>query len=268
MAEKYPTIPLNYQEDLNIDQHQLELEWLSIAKQIMTYSEAFAQAIYDRNRAKESLDATKADLDSGIRMAASTAGEKITEAVVSNRMQVKPTHIEALQNLHKADYVVDLLRGAVAAFQAKKSALENLVRLFGMKYYAEPYDPSGSNTKPIAMEQGKRAGVEALKSVMVNDPGIITKMPGPETNPNRERWAVGSTNDRPTFSHGPFLNLEEALECIPNYATAAIYKLVRNQPDELNYIWKDDQWTATETMPSKPPTLPPRPPMRPLPRKS
>jgi len=163
---KYPTIELNYKADLEIDQHQLELEWLAIAKQIMAYSEVFAQAIYDRNRAKEALDVTKADLDTGIRQAAAAANEKITEAVVSNRMQTKPTHIEALQNLHKADYVVDLLRGAIAAFQAKKSALENLVRLFGMKYYAEPYEEPGSDTKPIAMEQGKRAGVEALKKEM------------------------------------------------------------------------------------------------------
>jgi hypothetical protein len=132
----------------------------------MSYSEAFAQAIYDRNRAKEALDVTKADLDSGIRMAAATANEKITEAVVSNRMQLMPTHIEALQNLHKADYVVDLLRGATSAFQAKKSALENLVRLFGMKYYSEPYEEPGSKIKPMAMEQGKRVGVEALKKEM------------------------------------------------------------------------------------------------------
>lgn len=171
----YPDLPekLNYSQDLTIDQHQLELEWLAIAKQIMTYSEAFAQAIYDRNRAKEALDVTKADLDSGIRTAASTAGEKITEAVVSNRMQIMPTHIEALQNLHKADYVVDLLRGAVAAFHSKKSALENLVKLFGMKYYAEPYDPPGTDTKPMAMEQGKRAGVEALKKAMPEKPVAI-----------------------------------------------------------------------------------------------
>ena len=266
MAE-YPKITLDYAKDLEIDQYQLELEWLAIAKQIMTYSEAFAQAIYDRNRAKEALDVTKADLDSGIRQAAAAASEKITEAVVSNRMQMKPTHIEALQNLHKADYVVDLLRGAIAAFQAKKSALENLVRLFGMKYYAEPYDPPGSDTKPMAMEQGKRAGVEALKNAM----------PGPETNPYRDRYAVGSISDKPMFEHGPFTTLERAKECTPGGLPAGIYKLVRNQPDELIYVWNEvkDCWIESS---SPPPSMkPPAPqvtsmkvttrPMRLLPRK-
>ena len=156
---------ISYKKELEIDQYALETEWLSIPSQILRYSTLFAQAIFDRDQAKEALEIVRAEMDRIVRMESMERGEKITEALVSSKIQLSPEYIEATKKVHEADYNVNVLRGAVNAFQAKKTALENLVRLFGMKYYSEPSEGTRGITQ-IAMDKGREEHDQMLEGLV------------------------------------------------------------------------------------------------------
>lgn len=294
MAEEYPQIKLNYSRDLEIDQFNLELELLAIAKQIMAYSEAHVQAQFNRDRAKQRRDVAEAELDlvarsepypEDIPISAKTG--QPTETAVVNWIHKQPKYQEAQLQRQQDEYVVNMLQAAVFAFQAKKTALENLVRLFGMKYYAEPYD-SGSEIKTKGMEQGRLVATEAMRKTMgpaglpkVNQvpsvPPCKPPVPATTTDKHGHRYAVGPITEsgQHFFTVGPFPEVQQALEC--NGCTGqGIYRLTREQPDELIYVWVKEinQWeelALAESYLRKPnppglPSLPPRPPQRPLPK--
>lgn len=294
MTEEYPKIALNYARDLEIDQNQLELEWLSIAKQIMAYSEAHVQAQFNRDRAKQRRDVAEAELDRIARsepipedLPISAKTGQPTETAVLNWVHKQPKYQEAQRERQEAEYVVNMLQAAVFAFQAKKTALENLVRLFGLKYYAEPYEPPGSDIKPQAMERGRLAATEAMRK----DPGIIQKTTLPEVNqvppvpscnapavmkgdlfPNKNyRYAIGPITEhgRHAFTAGPYPELQRALDWTGKPGDG-IYRLIREQPDELIRVWSDGPpcgWVEHPPRPAPKTSLPPRPPQRPLPKR-
>lgn len=285
MAEEYPQIKLNYSRDLEIDQYNLELELLAIAKQIMAYSEAHVQAQFNRDRAKQRRDVAEAELDlvarsepypKDIPISAKTG--QPTETAVVNWIHKQAKYQEAQLQQQQDEYVVNMLQAAVFAFQAKKTALENLVRLFGMKYYAEPYD-AGSEIKTKAMEQGRLAATEAMRKLPIdgNTPKVSVnlgpapapvKAPAPDRDKDAHRYAIGivAHQIQGPFTAGPWPELTQALDWT-GVDGQGIYRLTREQPDELIYVWNNDNWEPAEAMPRvaapKPTSLPPRPPARP-----
>ncbi len=70
---KYPIPQFDYEKDLAISRNHLDDELLTQAQKMFRYNSAHAQAQLDRDRAKQSLDVTKANLDSRIRMEATQA---------------------------------------------------------------------------------------------------------------------------------------------------------------------------------------------------
>jgi len=133
---------LNYEQDLQIDPHGLEKEWMDQPRRMFLYAERLAEAERERNRAKEHLDVTEAQLDKIARSDPAPADlPKSTETAVRNWVIQHPDRAVAVEQLREAEYEMSLLRGAVNAMQARKSALENLVRLHLSKYYSEPYVP-------------------------------------------------------------------------------------------------------------------------------
>ena len=113
---------LNYMKDLEIDQNQLDLEWVALPQKIMRYSAVFSQAGFDRDRAKQGLDVTRANLDASIRTQLISEGAKFTEAVVDGRIRTSPTYLEAQDRYMEAERLVTLYQQAVFAFQALKTA--------------------------------------------------------------------------------------------------------------------------------------------------
>ena len=155
---------LNYMQDLQIDQAALDLEWVSLPTKIMRYSVAYSQAGFDRDRAKQNLDVVRANLDASIRAELMTAGAKFTEAVVDGRIKTSPTYLEAQDRHMKAEREASMMQQAVYAFQALKTALENLTKLKGMNYYSDAYVPPEMTQS--AMEGGRAAQEEALGKAM------------------------------------------------------------------------------------------------------
>jgi hypothetical protein len=130
----------DYQNDLIINENKLDEEWLRQPSMAMDYSAELAQAIYDRNRAKENLDVIEASLDRDARNDPPPAGlGKPTETAIKSWIKLQDSYREALLAYHDCDLRVNLTQGGANAIQQqKKAALENLVKLHLAGYFSEP----------------------------------------------------------------------------------------------------------------------------------
>lgn len=133
---------MSYQEDMYIDENALDVELLEQSSLMVKYSTLLAEAKQERDLAKEALDLTKAEVDRDIRNDPDKYElPKITEPVVSGAILMQDEYQEALKTLHDANFEVNVLQGVVNAIDARKSALENLVKLYGQEYFAGPVTP-------------------------------------------------------------------------------------------------------------------------------
>lgn len=129
---------LDYQADVEIDPDQLDREWRKQASLMVKYGEAKAKAQHELDLAKEALELLCAQKDVDFRE--SYEGKKPTEAAIANMIMTDAEVQDARQALVEAKYRLGLMSAAVDGFQHRRAALENLVRLFGMQYYAEPFE--------------------------------------------------------------------------------------------------------------------------------
>lgn len=132
----------NYSDDMKIDDSALDIEWLEQPTLMFKYAKLSAEAKMDLDRAKDRLDLVKAEIDSWIRKDPKAFGvDKITESVVLNTVMTQTEYIEAQEAVLNAKYNFDVVRGAAEAVNARKDALENMVKLYGMQYFAGPKVP-------------------------------------------------------------------------------------------------------------------------------
>lgn len=155
----------NYKEELAIDLDALEQEWLMQPKLFMKYSEAASIARRELDEAKETADYTKAELDLTIRKNPERFHlSKITENSIEATIITTPEYIESHKEYIEAQYKYSLLMGAVKAFDQRKDALENLVRLHGQSYFSTPELPH--TTSPEKKDQIKKTLRKKTKSIM------------------------------------------------------------------------------------------------------
>jgi hypothetical protein len=131
---------MNYEKDMQIDESALDVEWLDQASLMMKYARNAANTRRDMDQAKEALDYVKARLDSEIRTDPDKFGitAKVTEATILNTILNQQDYKNANTRFIEAKYEADIAQGAVRAVDARKDALENLVRLHGQQYFAGP----------------------------------------------------------------------------------------------------------------------------------
>jgi hypothetical protein len=127
---------------IDIDRYRLDDEWIGQAKQYLTHSEKLAEARLWFDTAKTELDLIKAELDQKIRDDPVQFGlPKVTETAVQNAVLLQPEHKAAAEKLNRSRYEMGVIQAAVDALEHRKRALENLVQLHGMQYFAEPKAP-------------------------------------------------------------------------------------------------------------------------------
>jgi len=135
----------DYYADIEIEKDALDEEWIKQPMLFFRYSEKCSEARREMDLAKEELDLVRADLDRRIREAPGDFGlAKATETAISNAILLHEDYKAASRKLIKARHTWDLLSKAVQAFDQKKAALENLVRLLSLGYFADPQQPEGS----------------------------------------------------------------------------------------------------------------------------
>ena len=158
---------MNYEKDIRIDETALDVEWLEQPKLFMKYAKHSARMAQELEREKEKLDLVRAGLDKEIRTDPEKFGiAKITETAVSNTIISHPEYKEANESYLEMKYEYDIARSAVNAMNMRKEALENLVRLHGMQYFAGPKIP-----RDLSQEKARRE--EQQKQI---DGGVASKM--------------------------------------------------------------------------------------------
>ena len=142
---------MSYKEDLKIDKHRLDFEWERQAQLYMKWAEAYAQAVLDRDRAKELLDVVRAELDSKIRKSPADFGfdKKPTESAITNTVVQQEEYRKAYDKLIQAQSNMNILAGAKEAMSHKKKALEGITQLMVSGFYAEPNIPAKAKDRVV-----------------------------------------------------------------------------------------------------------------------
>lgn len=133
---------VNYEEDLRIDPDALDTEWLDQSRLFMKYAEEAAKAKREMDKMKENCDVVYAETDSRVRTNPEKYDiEKITESTVKATITKSKRYQSAIEDFNHSKFDYDIAQAAVRAFDMRKSALENLVRLLGQSYFAAPMEP-------------------------------------------------------------------------------------------------------------------------------
>ena len=143
---------MNYEKDIRIDESALDIEWKEQPVLMMKYTRHAARMRQELDLAKENLELEKAEIDKEIRQHPSDFGiEKITENAVQNTIITTEQFKEANKRMSEAKFELDIAQAAVIAISQRKDALENLVKLLGLQYFAGPKMP-----RNLSVEAQKR----------------------------------------------------------------------------------------------------------------
>src|SRR5690606_16947381 len=107
-----------------------------------------ADAKRELSKRKEELNVLRSELDYDIRKNPSDYGlgnVKITNDVVQATILTEKEYKRKMNEYLEAEYEVNMLQGALQAVQQRKDALENMVRLLGLQYFAGPRAPRDIN---------------------------------------------------------------------------------------------------------------------------
>lgn len=133
---------MDYKHDMHIDENALDLELIDQPELMVKYSTLLAEAKQERDLVKEELDLKRAELDLDIRDDPEKYSlGKVTENAITNTIIQIEDYQEIQKKFHQANFEVNVLQGVVNAIDARKSALENLVKLHGQEYFAGPAVP-------------------------------------------------------------------------------------------------------------------------------
>jgi hypothetical protein len=147
---------MDYEKDTDIDEQALDVEWLQQAHLMRKYTKYASMKKKEMDEAKERLDFGKAQLQREIRNQPSDFGiAKVTEAGIESTVLLQPEYRELKQEYTKAQYEYDVAMGAVRAIDQKKTALENLVRLLGVSYFAGPVVPRDLTQESLKAKEQK-----------------------------------------------------------------------------------------------------------------
>ncbi len=148
---------LDYEKEIRIDETALDVEWLEQPKLFMRYARYAAETQKMLDLAKTNLDLVKAELDKAVRENPDKFGiGKLTETVVLNTILSLPEYKEANEKYINAKYEAEIAKSAVRAFEQRKEALENLVRLHGQEYFAGPKVPRDLSFEVKQRERQKK----------------------------------------------------------------------------------------------------------------
>jgi hypothetical protein len=129
---------MNPKEDFQIDQYNLDKEWMKQATLYQEYAQRAADAEREKDRAKANLDLVMAELDTKIRSIPANYGLKDkpnNDQVVAIVIQ-QDAYKDALTAHLNAKYNLASMEVGVETMGHKKSALDNMVRMVLAGYAA------------------------------------------------------------------------------------------------------------------------------------
>jgi len=162
-----------YNEDLEIDFAQLDINWRDHSTNYMKWSKKWVDSVAYRDRCKEALDVVRAGLDAKYRKELFD-GKKPTEAAISAAITSDDDYKLANQTLLDANEAVNLLASAKGAFEHRKKALEGLTQLWLGGYFSNPKIPAEIKEK---FEQGDSEYQKNQKDTLNENPRLKKRKP-------------------------------------------------------------------------------------------
>jgi hypothetical protein len=133
----------NFDRDVSIEHDALDLEWVRQPQIYMKWAEKAAIADDTARQKKENLEFVAAQRDKHYR----STLPKVTENLVMASIKGDPEYQKALQKYNDALYNADICKFVIRALDHKKTALENLVRMWIGSYFAGPREPRDLKTE-------------------------------------------------------------------------------------------------------------------------
>lgn len=131
---------MNFEEDLKINKHRLDREFINHPLMQMRYGTLAAQASAEAKRAEERVKVIRSEIIIEIL----AKGDKPTGQVLEALYRTDKRHIKAKEEYVKVTETDELLQNAISAMRARRSSLENLAQLQAAGYYSSPRAPEGS----------------------------------------------------------------------------------------------------------------------------
>ena len=128
---------MDFKKDVEIDPGALDVEWIRHPALYAKYAELAADANDTLKRAEQGLKVLRSELSLEIK----ERDSKATAAMIEAEYRCNKEHIQAKEDYFKAAYDAEMLQNALFALNAKKAALENLVKLHAANYFAGPTEP-------------------------------------------------------------------------------------------------------------------------------
>jgi hypothetical protein len=163
---------IDYEQDTLIDPDALDVEWLKQAQLMGKYVAYSASAKKDMDDSKEKLDMGKAYIEMDIRKnPAKYELEKITEGAIQSTILLQEEYQKLNAEYNETKYEYEISVAAVRAIDQKKTALENLVKLLGVSYFAGPKAPRDLSREWIqeSERKAKNAKVRLKRKVTAAD---------------------------------------------------------------------------------------------------
>ena len=126
----------DFQKDLSINKYKLDEECLSHSSRYAYYAEACAVAKSAVSKAGDNLKFVTAEANLRIRKTYADNGQKFTEAVIASELEIDNLVIKARDELREAEEIYGRLQVAVNAMDARRSELDNLVKLYVAGYFS------------------------------------------------------------------------------------------------------------------------------------
>jgi len=140
--------------DLEIDEYNLEQEWINQSALYGKYARIAADARRELDEAKVRLDVVKSEVDKEIREDPDKFGlARVTEGSISNTIVRQSKYGEASQEVIDARYQLDLANSMTAALDHRRAALGKLVDLWLASYYSEPRAKNSDKEDVEAVER-------------------------------------------------------------------------------------------------------------------
>lgn len=129
----------DYKEDIKINEHDLEKEWIEQPSLFLYYADAHADAVYERDLAKSKAEYTYAVMYSGIKKHWDKYFDsKPTEPAIKEYIISNPKYRKVEKIFLTASHYVNAMLAAKTAFDHRKLALSNLTSLKIGGFYSEP----------------------------------------------------------------------------------------------------------------------------------
>jgi len=128
-----------FEDQLKIDKFNLDEEWVNQPSLYGFYASEVSDAQRALDKAKEKVEVIRSKLVVNINKFPQKFNFKKVTASITEAIIVSDTEYrDALDEMHERKYELSILQGAVRAFDHRKSALENIVKLHSQQYFSEP----------------------------------------------------------------------------------------------------------------------------------